>query len=103
MHQQPPFKWRHFEAEIILLSVRSLPALSAQLPRSRRDAAGTRNQRRSHDPLSVGTALRPSELRQVKYLNSLIEQDHRFIKRLVKPGLGFFALTPPGGPYKVMK
>jgi transposase-like protein len=30
-----------------------------------------------------------SELRQVKYLNNLIEQDHRFIKRLVKPGLGF--------------
>ena len=25
------------------------------------------------------------ELRQVKYLNNLIEQDHRFIKRLTKP------------------
>jgi len=32
------------------------------------------------------------ELRQVKYLNTLIEQDHRFIKRLVKPGLGFFSV-----------
>jgi transposase, IS6 family len=31
------------------------------------------------------------DLRQVKYLNNLIEQDHRFIKRLVKPGLGFFS------------
>jgi len=31
------------------------------------------------------------ELRQVKYLNKLIEQDHRFIKRLVKPGMGFFS------------
>ena len=29
------------------------------------------------------------ELRQVKYLNNIVEQDHRFIKRLVKPGLGF--------------
>ena len=29
------------------------------------------------------------ELRQVKYLNNNIEQDHRFIKRLVKPGMGF--------------
>jgi hypothetical protein len=28
MNQQHPFKWRHFEAEIILLCVRSLPALS---------------------------------------------------------------------------
>lgn len=30
-------------------------------------------------------------LRQVKYLNNLIEQDHRFIKRLTKPGMGFFS------------
>ncbi len=32
------------------------------------------------------------ELRQVKYLNNLVEQDHRFIKRRVKPGMGFFSL-----------
>ena len=31
------------------------------------------------------------ELRQVKYLNNLVEQDHRCIKRLVKPGMGFFS------------
>jgi len=31
------------------------------------------------------------ELRQVKYLNNLIEQDHRFLKRLTKPGMGFFS------------
>jgi len=29
------------------------------------------------------------ERRPVKYLNNLVEQDHRFIKRRVKPGLGF--------------
>jgi transposase-like protein len=29
------------------------------------------------------------QLRPVKYLNNLIEQDHRFIQRLVKAGLGF--------------
>ncbi len=28
---------------------------------------------------------------QSKYLNNLIEQDHRFIKRLVKLGMGFFS------------
>jgi transposase-like protein len=28
------------------------------------------------------------ELRQDKYLNNRIEQDHRFIKRLVNPGMG---------------
>ncbi len=36
------------------------------------------------------------ELRQVKYLNNLIEQDHRFIKRLVKPGLAFFSVETAG-------
>ena len=28
-------------------------------------------------------------LRQVKYLNNVVEQEHRFINRLVRPGLGF--------------
>src|SRR2546421_13082366 len=32
----------------------------------------------------------PCELRLSKYLNNLIEQDHRFLKRLVKLGMGFF-------------
>jgi transposase, IS6 family len=31
------------------------------------------------------------DLRQSKYLNNLIEQDHRFLKRLTKPGMGFFS------------
>ena len=31
------------------------------------------------------------ELRQVKYLNNVVEQDHRFIKRLTRPGMGFFS------------
>jgi len=31
------------------------------------------------------------ELRQVKFPNNIVEQDHRFIKRRVKPGLGFFS------------
>ncbi len=29
------------------------------------------------------------ELRQNNYLNNRIEQDHRFIQRSVKPGMGF--------------
>lgn len=29
------------------------------------------------------------KLRQVKYPNSIVEQDHRRIKRLIRPGLGF--------------
>ena len=38
-----------------------------------------------------GTIPASCELRQSQYLNNLIEQDHRFIKRLVKPGIGFFS------------
>jgi transposase-like protein len=30
-------------------------------------------------------------LRRCKYLNNIVEQDHRFIKRRVNPGLGFFS------------
>ena len=29
------------------------------------------------------------EVRQIKYLNNLVEQDHRAIKRIVRPMLGF--------------
>ena len=31
------------------------------------------------------------EVRQNKYLNNLVEQDHRFIKRIIRPMLGFKA------------
>jgi transposase-like protein len=31
----------------------------------------------------------PSEMRQSKYLNNVIEQDHRAIKRITRPMLGF--------------
>src|SRR5258708_10089447 len=44
------------------------------------------------DLKAMGVLPEGVELRQVKYLNNLIEQDHRFIKRLVKPAMGFFSL-----------
>ena len=43
------------------------------------------------DLKAAGALPEEVELRQVKYLNNLIEQDHRFIKRLTKPGMGFFS------------
>ena len=43
------------------------------------------------------------ELRQSKYLNNLVEQDHRFIKRLIKLGMGFFSFKTAGAPCKDMK
>jgi len=36
-----------------------------------------------------------TQLRQVKYLNNRIEQDHRFIKQLTKPGMGFGSMNYP--------
>ena len=44
-------------------------------------------------------------LRQRKYLNNIVEQDHRFIKRLVQPGLGFASFETAArtlGGYEVM-
>lgn len=35
------------------------------------------------------TLPKTTELRRVKYLNNIVEQDHRAIKRLVNPGMGF--------------
>ena len=43
-----------------------------------------------------GTLPESVELRQVKYLNNIVEQDHRFIKRLVKPAMGFFSFETAG-------
>ena len=36
-----------------------------------------------------GELWRSSRLRQCKFLNNIVEQDHRRVKRLVRPGLGF--------------
>jgi IS6 family transposase len=41
---------------------------------------------KAHDRLPT-----EGELRQIKSLNNLIEQDHRFIQRRTRPGLGFFS------------
>jgi hypothetical protein len=44
---------------------------------------------RRGDEKKDGELWRRSRLRQVKYLNNIIEQDHRKTKRLIDPGLGF--------------
>ncbi len=48
------------------------------------------------DLKATGVLPESVELRRVKYLNNLIEQDHRFLKRLVKPGMGFFSVETAG-------
>lgn len=55
---------------------------------AKRDAVAAR--RFFRKALKINSELwRFSTLRQVKYLNNIVEQDHRRIKRLVRPGLGF--------------
>ena len=44
-----------------------------------------------------GGLWRRSRLRQCKYLNNIVEQDHRRVKRLIRPGLGF------GGFYTALR
>src|SRR5262245_12472242 len=44
-------------------------------------------------------------LRRCKYLNNIVEQDHRFIKRRINPGLGFFSFNTARrtiGGYEIM-
>ena len=48
--------------------------------------------RAAADMKRAGELWRFSRLRQCKYLNNIVEQDHRRIKRLVRPGLGFGCL-----------
>jgi IS6 family transposase len=48
--------------------------------------------RAAADMKRAGELWRFSRLRQRKYLNNIVEQDHRRIKRLVRPGLGFGSL-----------
>jgi len=46
-----------------------------------------------------------AQLRRCKYLNNIVEQDHRFIKRRINPGLGFFGFNTARrtiGGYEVM-
>jgi transposase, IS6 family len=40
-----------------------------------------------------GTLPASCQLRRCKYLNNVVEQDHRFVKRRVNPGLGFGAFA----------
>ena len=42
-----------------------------------------------HEMIYSGTLSVKATIRQVRYLNNIIEQDHRFIKRKIRPMLGF--------------
>ena len=37
----------------------------------------------------MGNKKNKIEIRQIKYLNNVVEQDHRFIKKMTRPMMGF--------------
>lgn len=39
--------------------------------------------------IGIGPRFFNFTIRQIKYLNNIVEQDHRFIKKITKPMLGF--------------
>jgi transposase-like protein len=70
------FKWRHFQEDIIMMSVRWYLSYSLSY----------------RDIFLYLEGLWPHiwvEDRQIKYLNNIIEQDYRDIKRRTNPMLGF--------------
>ena len=59
---------------------------------AKRDIAAAK---RFFDKINAGRAV-PITVRQVKYLNNIVEQDHRAIKRVTKPMLGFKSFRSAG-------
>jgi transposase-like protein len=41
------------------------------------------------------TLAKITQVQRVNYLNNILEQEHRFIKRLVNPGMGFGSFNTP--------
>lgn len=99
------FKCRHFKQDIILMLVRWYLAYSLSyrdveelaLERVTMDKSGA-NQA-GMDTINLHLALLfmlgglflQLTVRQIKYLNNIVEQDHRFIKKITKPMKGFKA------------
>ncbi len=99
MISDSPFKWRHFEGQIILLCVRwylryclsyrDLEEMMAERGLNLDHTTAPRVINVDRNPAyseavdelkAEGQLPQCCQLRPVKYLNNLIEQDHRFIK-----------------------
>ena len=68
---------------------KTLKAAHTQLPRVINVDKNAAYPKAIDELLADLTLPQTTELRPVKYLNNMVEQDHRFIKRLVNPGMGF--------------
>ena len=103
MNLQQPFKWRHFQQEIILLNVRWYLKYPLSY-RNLEEMMLERGLKVDHSTICRWVHTYPpaieelkseklldskSKLRQVKYLNNIVEQDHRGVKRITNAGLGY--------------
>jgi hypothetical protein len=75
---QNPFKWRHFQADIILMCVRWYLRYAARLSRPRGNDAGAWLVHRSHHDLPLGTTLRA---RTGETLPTSSQRDERLVAR----------------------
>jgi putative transposase len=53
----------------------------------------TIDKRRQHGGRSIRSHEADIEIRRIKYLNNIVEQDHRAVKRVTRPMLGFKSFT----------
>jgi len=82
---------RPAEGKVVQLTSAAVPTITKPAPRVINVDKNAAYPKAVADLKAAGILPESVELRQVKYLNNLIEQDHRFIKRLTKPGMGFFS------------
>ncbi len=82
--------------------VKALPSTAGSAPRARpvEEPTAAAYPKAIADLKASGVLPESVELRQVKYLNNLVEQDHRFIQHFVNDwsnqGLGFFSMETAG-------
>jgi transposase, IS6 family len=71
--------------------LKTLAASHTSLPRVINVDKNAAYPRAFNELKAAGRLPQSSEPRQVKYLNNVVEQDHRFIKRETQPAMGFFS------------
>ena len=83
---------RPLEERVAQLTAQAAPTTTRSAPRVINVDKHAAYPKAMADLKTAGLLAESVELRQVKYLSNLIEQDQRFIKRQVKPGMGFFSV-----------
>jgi transposase-like protein len=94
MDQPPLFKWRHFSKTRDAKAAERFFRKALRATHTATPRVITVDKNAAYLPAcetlqQEGQLPASCTLRQGKYLNNVVEQDHRFVKRRVNPGLGF--------------